>query len=321
MNQDELRRRIKTLTSPQDVADIFEAILVPRVGEPAVVRAKGVLRARLDAMFADNDEGDISALDARDLLGDMIDTLLDAGGLVAGAGIGLTVNADGTVTVGTSGAPAELGIPSFVARNAAYVAADDRITADIAGVTNVPSPSILYMYAPDPLPRDAAALNMVVNTAAQVSIRTLAGGVVAARDLTPGGLLQGVFNVSGSPGRFTLVEPLMTRPPDWDLVFTWAGFPPTQAEFDSSATVLNPARFTVPVAPAADSIAWLGVPLDARMIESLQLEGTILVNIYRDPTLALTFNGTVYRWIGLVWIMGDSHVGQEYRVNYGEWIT
>ena len=79
------------------------------------IRTKAEMLAGITSMFADNDEGDITAAIARSAFNDWIDSLLVPGGIVGGAGISASDNGDGSTTISAAGAAAAVGIPSYVA--------------------------------------------------------------------------------------------------------------------------------------------------------------------------------------------------------------
>ena len=82
------------------LSDLVRAAVPERVGSPLAVRLKAELHARLDAMFAFNRSGEITDTDARDVLGDMIDTLLSSASVQAGNGISVDRSVPGLVTIG-----------------------------------------------------------------------------------------------------------------------------------------------------------------------------------------------------------------------------
>ena len=91
------------------------------------VLTKAQLRAAVDSVFATGQR--ITAEQARGEFHDWIDSLLGEASVVAGSGITVSQNADGSVTVAAGGAAAASGIPSFVAASAAQPS-DDVLTAD-----------------------------------------------------------------------------------------------------------------------------------------------------------------------------------------------
>ena len=109
------------------------------------IRTKAEMLAGITSMFADNDEGDITAAIARSEFNDWIESLLVPGGIVGGAGISVSDNGDGSTTISAAGAAAAVGIPSYVAAAAAQPS-DAVVTANIAGVTDSPPfPSLVYL--------------------------------------------------------------------------------------------------------------------------------------------------------------------------------
>ena len=250
------------------LTDIVKAA-VPTLGAPGEVRAKGILRDRIAAMINDNSEFDITPAEVRDVLGDMVDTLLDSGGVVAGGGISVTPNADGTVTVATGGAAGASGLPSYLAVNQAYVSADTRITADVMGIDPVPL-SILYLFAPSPMPRDAGNAVLSLNGGADHTLVDISGNIIAPRLIEPGRLLQGILNPTG--GFFRLVEPLEVRPQDFPIVMAFGHIPSGEStplpfsivESQLAAGVSSMgSTLDYPAGETSESFIWFGVPLDA----------------------------------------------------------
>ena len=80
--------------TPADVRGLLRAIAIS-VPDPGlgVVRAKSVLRTRIDQMVEDNATGQITPADVRDVLDDMVDSLLDEEAVQAGAGIAVSRDA------------------------------------------------------------------------------------------------------------------------------------------------------------------------------------------------------------------------------------
>ena len=91
MTRDRLLQAIDALgatgpATPADVRGLLRAVAfsVPAPGL-GVVREKSVLRTRIDTMFEDNTVGEITPAVARDVLEDMVDSLLDTEAVLPGA--------------------------------------------------------------------------------------------------------------------------------------------------------------------------------------------------------------------------------------------
>ena len=156
------------------------------------IRTKAEMLAGITSMFADNDEGDITAAIARSEFNDWIDSLLVPGGIVGGAGISVSDNGDGSATVSAAGAAAAVGIPSYVADSAAQPS-DAVLTANIAGVTDSPPfPSLVYLLTPNGLDRAADDLELRINgdTSRVRALVDFRGDPLNARDLDPGALYE-----------------------------------------------------------------------------------------------------------------------------------
>ena len=112
-------------------------------------------------MFASGQR--VTAEQARAEFRDWIDSLLAPASILNGAGITVSTDADGAVTVAAGGAAAAVGLPSYLAATAAQPS-DAVLTATIAGVTNSPPfPSLVYLLTPNGLDRAADDLELRIN--------------------------------------------------------------------------------------------------------------------------------------------------------------
>ena len=115
------------------------------------VLSKADLRAAIDTVFAS--AKNITAKAARGEYHDWIDSLLAPASIVPGAGITVSTDADGAVTIAAGGAAAAVGIPSFVPSGAAHPSGAV-LTASIAGLAaSPPFPSLVYLLTPNDLDR------------------------------------------------------------------------------------------------------------------------------------------------------------------------
>ena len=184
------------------------------------VLTKAQLRAAVDSVFATGQR--ITAEQARGEFHDWIDSLLGEASVVAGSGITVSQNADGSVTVAAGGAAASSGIPSFVAASAAQPS-DDVLTATIAGVTDSPPfPSVVYLLTPSGLDRSADDLELQINgdTSRVRELVDFRGDSLAARDLDPAALYELLAHASPTQ-QYRLTEPIPLRLQDFDIVLGW----------------------------------------------------------------------------------------------------
>ena len=287
---------------------------------------KAALRTLIDSAFASTMK--IPAADARTQFHNWIDSLLAPASIVNGAGITVSTDSAGAVTIAAGGAAAAVGLPSFLAAAAAQPS-DDVLTATIAGVANSPPfPSLVYLLTPNGLNRGSDDLEMRINgdTSRVRSLVDFRGDPLKARDLDPGALYEILAHASPAEV-YRLTEPIPVRLPDWDLVFAWSAGLLTQAEADLGTVLPSPAQFTFPDNPPDPaSLAWLGVPNDGRPILSLELHGSGVpfVNIYRalaDHATVPQYGGADYTWVSLSGLTAADHGGNVYDVHYSEeWI-
>ena len=231
------------------------------------IRTKAEMLAGITSMFADNDEGDITAAIARSEFNDWIDSLLVPGGIVGGAGISVSDNGDGSATVSAAGAAAAVGIPSYVAAGAAQPS-DAVVTANIAGVTDSPPfPSLVYLLTPNDLDRAADDLELRINgdTSRVRELVNYLGDPLRARDLERGGLYEILAHASPTQ-QYRLTEPIPLRRQDWPFVYGSAtyvvGQPPlTEAQANAFAVSRENSDFTIPTSFDVTTDFWyIGVP-------------------------------------------------------------
>ena len=265
-----------------------------------MVREKSVLRTRIDAMFEDNTVGEITPAVARDVLEDMVDSLLDTEAVLPGAGITVSRSA-GVVTIAAGGAAAATGLPSFVLTGAAQPS-DDVLTATITGLgASPPFPSVVYMITPSGLNRAADDLEIQVN--GDVSrVRPLVdfrGDALAARDLDPAALYELLAHASPAE-QYRLTEPIPPRLRDFDVAFAWTGqgIDLDDAAVTAGATFAG-AVIDIPDRPAGTASGtrarlWFGVPADAPDI-SVAWNGVAL-SPFIAATAANEVGGVAYKW-------------------------
>ena len=265
------------------------------------IKAKAELRSDINANLPDNTTGLITPALDRDLRLDAIDSLIAPSGIVSGAGIAVSNNGDGTVTVSAGGAAAASGIPSFVVESAAQPS-DDLLTGVIAGLSDSPPfPSLVYLLTPNVLNRAADDLELRIN--GDVSrVRSLVdylGDELAARDMEPGALYEILAHASPTQ-QYRLTEPIPVRRQDFDVAFAWTG---QGIDLDDAAVTAG-ATFAgtvvdIPDRPAGTASGtrarlWFGVPADAPDI-SVAWNGVAL-SPFIAATAANQVGGVAYKW-------------------------
>ena len=307
MTRDRLLQAIDTLgaTGPATPADVRGLLRAVALSVPApglgVVREKSVLRTRIDAMFEDNTVGEITPAVARDVLEDMVDSLLDTEAVLPGAGITVSRSA-GVVTIAAGGAAAATGLPSFVLTGAAQPS-DDVLTATITGLgASPPFPSVVYMITPSGLNRAADDLELRVN--GDVSrVRSLVdfrGDALAARDLDPAALYELLAHASPAE-QYRLTEPIPLRRQDFDVVVFWSdgdGDPDAVTENSAVDTFDTPILTSPAYTGTRSSTAYflVGVPPEApeiTVIASLRLRGIEMGFRQMSATERATFVGEI----------------------------
>ena len=263
------------------------------------VLTKAQLRAAVDSVFATGQR--ITAEQARGEFHDWIDSLLGEASVVAGSGITVSQNADGSVTVAAGGAAAASGIPSFVAASAAQPS-DDVLTATIAGVTDSPPfPSVVYLLTPSGLDRAADDLELQINgdTSRVRELVDFRGDALAARDLDPAALYELLAHASPTQ-QYRLTEPIPPRLRDFDVAFAWTGqgIDLDDAAVTAGATFAG-AVIDIPDRPAGTASGtrarlWFGVPADAPDI-SVAWNGVAL-SPFIAATAANEVGGVAYKW-------------------------
>ena len=288
------------------------------------IKAKAELRSDINANLPDNTTGLITPALDRDLRLDAIDSLIAPSGIVSGAGISVSNNADGSVTVSAVAAAAATGIPSFVVESAAQPS-DDVLTGVIAGLSDSPPfPSLVYLLTPNDLDRTSDDLEMRIN--GDVSrVRPLVdfrGDALAARDLDPSALYEILATFAPSQ-QYRMTEPVLPRQQDWDFVVVWVDgsrSPPPAVGTLTPQLVADGTVFTVPVFALPDylgteSFAWLyfGVPADAPPIYSISgFTGTLPIV---DSGETVQVGGVDFLWYRITSRTATS--SRTYRVEYG----
>ena len=334
MTRDRLLQAIDTLgaTGPATPADVRVLLRAVALSVPSpglgVVREKSVLRTRIDAMFEDNTVGEITPAVARDVLEDMVDSLLDTEAVLPGAGITVSRSA-GVVTIAAGGAAAATGLPSFVLTGAAQPS-DDVLTATITGLgASPPFPSVVYMITPSGLNRAADDLELRVN--GDVSrVRSLVdfrGDGLTARDLDPAALYELLAHASPAE-QYRLTEPIPQRLQDFEVLVVWADtstFALTAAAIAGQSGSYSTPEITIPAAPAGVSPTgstrmFVGVPDDARDIEQIIRIGTSGEFFVEPITATDAVGGVTYKWWQSVSQgLRYNWAGRQYRVAYGEY--
>ena len=183
------------------------------------ILTKAALRTLIDSEFASTMK--IPAEQAREQFHNWVDSLLAPASLVNGAGITVSDNGDGTVTVEAGGAAAAMGLPSFLANTNRDQPTDGTLVIDITGRTDPPPrPSIVYFQTPTVLNRaaDPLALLLSGDTDTRRVILDQFGNGVFARNLAPGTW----YTVLATPAnRYEFAEPIPVRPQDFDVVCGW----------------------------------------------------------------------------------------------------
>ena len=230
------------------------------------ILTKAALRTAIDAVFASGMK--ITAEQARGEFHDWIDSLLAPASIVNGAGITVSTDSAGAVTIAAGGAAAAVGLPSFLAATAAQPS-DGVLTATIAGVTNSPPfPSLVYLLTPNGLDRSADDLELRINgdTSRVRSLVDFRGDPLKARDYGPGRALRDSRARQPGRGVSRLTEPIPVRLPDWDVVFAWSDRTSDagRSRFGNGVAVSGRSSRsrTIHWKPAPASLAWLGVPND-----------------------------------------------------------
>ena len=288
------------------------------------IKAKAELRSDINANLPDNTTGLITPALDRDLRLDAIDSLIAPSGIVSGAGIAVSNNGDGTVTVSAGGAAAASGIPSFVVESAAQPS-DDVLTGVIAGLSDSPPfPSLVYLLTPNVLNRAADDLEMRIN--GDVSrVRPLVdfrGDALAARDLDPSALYEILATFAPSQ-QYRMTEPVLPRQQDWDFVVVWVDgsrSPPPAVgtltpQLVADGTVFTVPDFALPDYLGTESFAWLyfGVPADAPPIYSISgFTGTLPIV---DSGETVQVGGVDFLWYRITSRTATS--SRTYRVEYG----
>ena len=232
---------------------------------------------------------------------------------------------------GDKGDKGDKGSSFYVAdAAAAYDASADVMSVTVAELQglNVPKPSLLFLFAPAVLPRNAAQVELHITNALpgqQVPIFSLTGDEIAARDITPGMLLEGIFSRGG---RHTLTEPLPPRPQDFSLVAAWVDQDPatadptpgavTAAVVAAGASSMTPAVM-IPAYPGAATSAYLyfGVPDVAPDIaEMLRVGATGQLAIEAAPDTTEIGGETGKWWRTTSRVSVSSLPGRSYRAVY-----
>ena len=135
-----------------------------------------------------------------------------------------------------------------------------------------PLPSLLFLPFPSVIDRKAEALTLNAGTV-EFPLHAVSGEPLMARDLTPGTL----YGVIRSVDKYILIEPMMARPQDYEIVAVFGSTEPQEelAESDLSTTRVavsqtNIIDLTAAIVSAAMGqvgrsrrYVWLGVPADA----------------------------------------------------------
>ena len=300
------------------------------------IRTKAEMLAGITSMFADNDEGDITAAIARSEFNDWIDSLLVPGGIVGGAGISVSDNGDGSATVSAAGAAAAVGIPSYVAAGAAQPS-DAVVTANIAGVTDSPPfPSLVYLLTPNDIDRAADDLELRINgdTSRVRSLVDFRGDPLNARDLDPGALYEILAHASPTQ-QYRLTEPIPQRRQDWKLAMVYqvrtngGSDPELEDAWIANATESDTPSIVVPAEPAgateSSGYLWLGVPVDAPVIAVIDRVDAGNISFEAYPPTGLTLNVPDYDGVPYRWVRTRSRYpysltpGAVFRVTYGDY--
>ena len=254
------------------------------------IRTKPELEARINSMIDTAGTPRISAADVRSVLKDMVDSLSE-------------------------------GLPTFFASQSVYVA--DRIDITVTGVPDGEAPtrpSNIFFIAPAVLPRSSTALRLRPNNAADGPLLDLNFNPVAARQITPGMLVECLYSLQH---RWTIVEPLPPRIQDYaiavvlgensdDEVLAAADLVTARAAFSSEArNVVDVSAAIVAAGVTASDRGrdfWLGVPVGAPDLVELSTYTneqdarnlppplTRLLQSHRYTDEEPNHNGEQYKW-------------------------
>ena len=299
------------------------------------IKAKAELRSDVVAMLPNNTTGLINPTLDRALRLDAIDSLIAPSGIVSGAGINVSNNGDGTVTVTAGGAAAATGIPSFVVESAAQPS-DAVLTGVVPGLSaSPPFPSLVYLLTPNDIDRAADDLEMQINgdTSRVREVVDFRGDALAARDLDPGALYEILAHASPTQ-QYRLTEPIPVRRQDFNLVISWLPDTPInnqsafEAAVDSADAAASMTAFvTMPVITGnrdANEFAALGVPMDA---PDLDEDETYSYPVGQGETPVITlarvtawdgwrYMGTEYKWWSLGSLRTAGVENTRYQVGY-----
>ena len=298
------------------------------------ILTKAVLRAAIDSVFASGQL--ITAEQARGEFHDWIDSLLAPASIVNGAGITVSTDADGNVTVEAGGAAAAMGLPSFLANTNRDQPTDGTLVIDVTGRTDPPPrPSIVYFQTPTVLNRaaDPLALLLSGDTDTRRVILDQFGNGVFARNLTPGTW----YTVLATPAnRYEFAEPIPVRPQDFDVVCGWistaeAGWTDEDIALANTATtdeVVIPDKPPTTGSPTTGALL-VGIPADARRVVDVIRVGQGLGppsidTAPRDltdnpPNFTAAYQGEPYRWYALTGLAFAGFVGETIRVTFGDY--
>ena len=266
------------------------------------VLSKADLRAAIDITFASM--RNIPAANAKARFLDWIDSLLAPASIVPGAGITVSTDADGAVTIAAGGAAAAVGIPSFVPSGAAQPSAAV-LTASIAGLAaSPPFPSLVYLLTPNDLDRAADDLEMQIN--GDVSrvrpVIDFRGDPLKARDMDPGALYEILAHASPTQV-YRLTEPIPVRRQDWGIVVGWVDGPRDPPPLLTAAVVATgtsflTSEFVFPDYTGSETFTWLffGVPTDAPPVVEARNVHLNSVLSFTETGDAFPVGGVIYRW-------------------------
>ena len=220
----------------------------------------------------------------------------------------------------------DIGLPDYYLGTLVHDDVAHTLTGDVSGVDDADVSLLAFFFLTIPLvlPRTADSLSIVI-AGRMTSLGTTVGGAVAARDLTPGELLE-VLRTTGAATRVRLVTTLNPRPQDWDAVLAWTD--PTAADFVlrdadvAAGEVFTTPDITVQDAPTGatrrNSILYIGVPEDARQIEAVTIPETgnvPTIAFNPQPGTTVEVNNVPFQWY--TWGIDPRTADRTYRLRYG----
>ena len=214
-------------------------------------------------------------------------------------------------------------VPSWVASATSYDAATNllSLTIDALAGAEPTAASVVYFLAPTVLPRDADSIRVTVNGHAGRPLRDLNVQPVAARDITPGMLIQTLYNFNN---HYVIVEPLGQRPQDFDIVVTWHDGPRSPAPVTGDLTAaeasagdsFSTSLVTLPSYPGTETFAWpyFGVPDDAPDISLIEYENSFTTQSFEATGDTLPVGGVPHKWYRFQTRFSGSAARNEYRI-------